>query len=189
MNTNTIEKEFNELINLIFNKKEYLHQIVINILTKQNRQKDVDYMLSALCYYFVMNKQKYVEMHRRNEFKYYFISAVVTQLNSKTSRFYKETTLLSNNDNFIDSENIEFYMGNNIVDIYEDNRIDLLEEVREDTITDWYSGELFKMYFDEGYSFRGIAKEANASLKHVFNNIHKSIAKVKEEVNKRNKNR
>tara|TARA_R110000765_G_C18843496_1_gene598225 strand:+ start:437 stop:883 length:447 start_codon:yes stop_codon:yes gene_type:complete len=129
-----------------------------------------------------------MEIYNKGEFKYFFIRMVINQTKSVSSQFYKATKLLVDTTNFTPlqyDDDSEIQHNFLILDDYEleleqrEELITAMSEARNLVLTDWFSSEMFKMYYDENMTYREIGKYAGVDYNTVYYYVSKNLESIK----------
>ena len=153
----------------LYNDKMY--KLYAKKLSANLADEMISELMLAMC---SLDESRLIELHGRGELKYYAMACLRNMVTNKYSPFKK----MFNNDNLEifhdvleDTDDECNEMDYNDVD-------DLLEDIREflDDRTDnvdgtWFDEVLYSLYFNEGKSFRQIAKETSIPTSAIYNSV------------------
>jgi hypothetical protein len=191
-----MNKNINEILTEIATKGSIYNDIIDNIRTQQDFNKDA--LISEIAISFIKNKDKIENLYNTNQLKYWFVKVVLNQVKSTTSPYHKNNkqTLLfklnyNPNESFdyfdvqIDDTDVDGDLNDNI-DIEDKLQEELqyiaLEEARKvvDQDVSWFEQQMFIEYYDHNKTYRAI--EAEYGIDHCLAFI--SVKKYRNKLNK-----
>lgn len=170
------------MIKEIMKEDSIYQQVMDNILYPNLDLKPA--LISEITLYMLENKEKVDKVINEGYFKYWFIRTVTNQVKSSTSPFHKNvretiSSSLSTEDtqklfdSIIEEENID------IEDKLENEKLyGKIEKARNKINCTWFESEMFRLYYDKGYTYRQIEKEFN--IDHVL--AFHSVTKLRKEL-------
>ncbi len=172
------------IINEIATKGSIYNEIIDNLIAPHLHYKND--LLSIITIDYLNNATSVAKAINKGYFKYYFIMTVKNQVHSKTSKFYKEVKLTSFKveefmEEFIDVEDLfgmEYKME-------QEDKMNIVKQIRKTTKISYFESECIRLYFDEGMTYRAIAKEYEVNHTLIFHVIKTVVATYKEQLNKK----
>lgn len=162
-----IERKFNRIITECATDGTIYDEILDKFFP--DSVSDKHELLSILTISFHRNMEKVVRAYEEGWFKYFFASAVKNQVCSSTSRFHADVRLTIAEKFEPKRDDIVYNTKSSVVDVEDlelvEERLKLLRECKSDVVNSWYEGEMVRLYFDEGMTFRDI--EAAYDIDHV----------------------
>lgn len=149
---------------------------------------------------------KIIELHNRNELRYYAVRIIFNMACSNTSPFYKKFRKHSNAgytelyndgstglriDDDIEKETrscVEYYSKINLDDLFDEceikdrKKLELLAFSLIDKLY-WYDAEILKLYLLHG-NYRAIAEEVRIPFTSIFCTVKKAVQELKEKIAK-----
>ena len=171
------------ILQLIASAGTVYDEIIDNMITPNFHQKPE--LISEIAISFLSNQEKVEKALKGGYFNYYFINVVKNQVHSKTSPFHKNCR--KSNAYAIPVDEIDIEDEQDDLEYKELNEVqnDILNEILEDITTTWFDSEIFRMYFEEGMTYREI--EAKTQIDHclAFTVIKKLKAKINKQIEQR----
>lgn len=164
-----MEETFNEIAVEIFDPKSIYNEIMNNILYPNLHLKEE--LLSEVSIWMCENKKKIVKMVDEGWFKFWFIRTIKNQVHSSTSGFHKNVRETISSKFGTQEFSFEFFdIENNDDDLQHKIEREIIyntikKERRALDIT-WFESEIFRLYYDEGMTFRAI--EESHKIDHVL---------------------
>ena len=148
-------------------------------------------LISEIAISMLSNQANVLKQYESNTFKYWFIRVVSNQVKSTTSPFYKNAreTITSKfgtedfNFNMYDEEEDDSIEQLQLIE----NRMKLIQQVRKEINCTWFEAEVFKLYYDEGYTYRRIEEEFGIDHCLAWNSVKKVRERLKKAINNKNK--
>jgi len=175
---------FNQIAIEIYDRKSIYNEIMNNILYPNLHLKPQ--LLSEISIWMCENKRKIVKMHEEGWFKFWFIRTVKNQVHSSTSGFHKNVReTISSKFNtgdfdfqFFDAEctdenDIQYKIEKEII-------YDMIKKERRQLDITWFESEIFRLYYDEGMTYRAIEKTHQIDHCLAFHIVDKVRKKLKE---------
>jgi len=126
-------------------------------------------------------------LHERGELIFYVVRVILSMAKSSTNNFFKKYKLtneeLHQEFTFVDireDQPLQQTSYFELTDIEQRNEREKLEDLAIEKINtlDWYSSELLKLYIKLG-NYRAVEKETNIPFASIYQNIKKSINKIR----------
>lgn len=174
-------KTINEILTTTFTDGSIYDEVMNNILKHRGHLKSE--LISELSISFLSNPAKIEKVYDDGWFRYYFIRAVMNQVNSSTSPFYKATSLKDNPS----VDNLSMLEGTGVEDkITKENQFKQIEEAMENITVSWFDSEMFKEYYVNGKSHRTIEKEFDVDHCLAWTSVNKTRNKIREYIKTNN---
>ncbi|CAA6810305.1 MAG: Unknown protein [uncultured Sulfurovum sp.] len=147
-----------------------------------------DELISEIAISLCSNRKKINKIIEKKEFLYYFLMILRNQIKSSTSSFHKNCReTITSNFNVVDKSFETIDVSNE--DEIEYNQMvegkrELVKIARESVKVSWFDAEIFKLYFDEGMTYREI--EGECGIDHCL--AWHSVKSTKKKLIKRIKN-
>lgn len=171
------------ILSLIASAGTIYDEILTNILQKNVGQKNE--LISEIAVSFLSNQDKVNQALAGGYFNYYFINTVKNQVKSQTSPFHKncrtmpdvELSYAMTQEN--DESDLEYKMLN-------EKQNDVLNEVLNGCKATWFEHTLFKMYYEDGMTYREIERETGVDHSLVFVTIKRVKERIKKQIDEFN---
>lgn len=168
------------ILNLICSAGTIYDEIIDQIIQPNYHQKPE--LISELAISFLTNEEKVNKALQQNYFQYYFINAVKNQVHSSTSSFHKncrktscqgvESSWLEIED---DTSDLEYKQLN-------EEQNDALNEALDGTSATYFEADIFKMYYVEDLTYRGIEKKCGVDSSLAFATVKKVRDRIKNKI-------
>lgn len=153
-------------------------QIIDTIIAPNYHYKEE--LISELAISFLGNKKSVDKALKGGYFNYYFIRTVKNQVHSSTSPFHFNVRQTSNqgleaswlaDELEDDQEDLQYKM------MIEEQQ-DILDQVLDEIKVTYFEGEMFRMYYKDGLSFRKIEKLTGTD--HVT--VHSTVSNIRNRI-------
>jgi hypothetical protein len=136
-------------------------------------------LISEIALNFLEKREKIELLLNEQHFKYYFIQTVMNQVRSNTSPLYKNyKKSLSGGEEF-DFSAYEKIDENDIEEkIDKEKKLKDIEEGLLKIKISWFEGQMFKLYFKDGLTYRQIEKDWGIN----FLTAYSAVKRVKEKL-------
>jgi hypothetical protein len=177
--------EINQILTEICKKNSEYDIILDNLLGNNTEQKNE--LISELAISFIKNKDKIELAYKDKWFKYLFINAAKTQIQSSTSPFHR------NCRQTISSE-LEINDATTIIDDDYDLQYKIMKEEQHEQLNialfqvkcTWFEEQIFKSYFVENLTYRGIEEKYNIDHCLAYHTVKKVLNKIKKQIKNNN---
>jgi hypothetical protein len=167
----------NDFLNELCRKGSIWNDIIDNIIGGDGKLKSA--LISEIALSYLERKKNIEPLLGKPEFKYYFIQTVINQVKSNTSPLYKNyKKTLSTSEEF-DFTALDIKDENDI-----DEKIDFefkLNDLKSKLLKikiSWFEGQMFKLYYEDGLTYRQIEKEWGIN----FLTAYSAVKRVKEKL-------
>lgn len=189
--------------NEIIKQGEMINEICVGMCTDGNVYSDIlltnlgndkhlkGALISELAMIMLSQPEKVVKALEEGWFKYWLVNVIKKQVRSSTSPFHKD----NRQTGMAKGETLE--INEEIIEISEDNDLEykkmveeeynLLNECREELKVSFFDAEVFKLYFDEGLTYRQIEAEYNIDHCLAWHSVKKTKKKLMKIIQKRKK--
>lgn len=136
-------------------------------------------LISELAISFLENEDKLNEVIKNGYFTYYFIRAVINNVRSNTSPFYKNNIIKDHiyydNIDIIDEDNIEEKIEKEI-------KFQLIDKIYTKIPKTYFQEWVFHEYYTKGKTYREIANENGNSFSYCL--VFHEVKKIKDQLKK-----
>jgi RNA polymerase sigma factor (sigma-70 family) len=164
----------------IARKGSIFDEIIDNIIAPNFHQKPE--LISEIAVSFLTNEKSVNKAIKGNYFNYYFIRVVKNQLHSKTSPFHKnvrKTNTMAIPVSEIDIEDEEDDLQYKMLN---ERQNDLLTDVLDEIKVTWFEREIFRLYYEEGMTYRAIEAETGVDHSLCWVTIKKIKGRIKKQI-------
>jgi RNA polymerase sigma factor (sigma-70 family) len=168
------------ILQLIASAGTIYDEIITTIIYPNVHQKPE--LISELAISFLQNEERVNNVIRNNYFDYYFMQACKNQVHSSTSPFHlncRKTSCQGIDASWIDIEDdmsdLEYKELNELQN-------DTLNEALAGTTTTYFEAEMFRMYYQQDLTYRGIEKECGVDSSLAFSTIKKVKERLKNKI-------
>ena len=166
-----------QILKEIATPKSIYDEMIDNILRPNLHLKPE--LISELAISFLENEDKLNEVIKNGYFTYYFIRAVINNVRSNTSPFYKNNIVKDHiyydNIDIIDEDNIEEKIEKEI-------KFQKIDRAYVSIKKSYFQEYVFHEYFTKGKTYREIANENGNSFSHCL--VFHEVKKIKDELKK-----
>lgn len=171
------------ILNYIASAGTVYDEIIDNMITPNFHQKPE--LISEIAISFLSNEEKVNKALKGGYFNYYFIRVVKNQVHSKTSPFHKNCRKTNTQAIPVDEIDIEDEQDDLSYKMLNEAQNDILNDVLEGTKTTWFEAEIFRLYFDEGLTYRAIEAETGIDHSLCWVTIKKLKQRIKKQIKQR----
>jgi len=168
------------ILTLIASAGTVYDEIIDNIIAPNYHQKNE--LISEIAISFLSNETKVNQALEQGYFNYYFINVVKNQVHSKTSSFHKNVR--KSNVYAIPVDEIDIVDEQDDLEYKELNerQNDILNDILSSTKTTWFDAQIFRMYYEEGMTYREIEERTQIDHCLAFTVIKKIKNRIKKEI-------
>ncbi len=180
--------------NEIRKEEEIINDICVGMCTEGNVYSDIlitnlgndrhlkGALISELAMIIISQSDKVIKAVEEGWFKYWLVNVIKKQVRSSTSPFHKDNRLTGI------GKAETFEINEEIIEMTEDNDLEykkikeeeynLLNQCREKLKVSFFDAEVFKLYFDEGLTYRQIEAEYNIDHCLAWHSVKKTKKKL-----------
>jgi predicted DNA-binding protein (UPF0251 family) len=164
------DKIFNQISRDIFDTESIYAEIINNILYPNTHLKPQ--LLSEISIWMCENKVKILKMYNEGWIKFWFIRAIKNQVHSKTSGFHKNVRQTITSKFGTEAFDFNFFNAESTDEDDIQNKIEkeiiytMIKKERRALDITWFESEIFRLYYDEGMTYRAI--EESHTIDHVL---------------------
>lgn len=181
--------EINQILNDLTVKGTVYNDIILTNLGPHKHLEGA--LISELALIILEQQEKVLKSVNEGWFKYWLVKVIQNQIKSSTSPFHKnvrETIHTKLKGETIEVDYVEIEDEDDLTDkLIIEEQLNLIEECREELKVNFFDAEVFKLYYDEGLSYREI--ERNFDIDHclAWNSVKKTRTKLKKLIDSRKK--